>query len=483
MMLKFRGLFLTHLVFCSIGFACASFANGTYAGPITVGFIQSSSLDFDIDSVDNYESVFVIKQIAQSLVEQNSNGKLISSVARYWTISKDMRTYSFVLREDLIFHDGGRVTSKDVEYSLNLVKNSSVNPLNIYLKRVKKIQSIGPFKIEIELKSPWFGFLHCLSSGLVPIFSYESHINKKNFVGSGSYNLVQKEGSWHFIKNEKYVGPYHPREPDFKILTPAESNQQPDILLNDLALYPGFTNYRKVDTDSFTSFNFMINPATKAWKDDVERIKLAKVLLEAKEIVKTPRLIDLKDVFPKGMLGYDINHKGFNKLMINIRQSDPNLMKKKHIVISSLGPILNFNKLADRLKSKYGIIAENYAVYPPDYLEKMRTKENIDVFTVGWASIFAHPDATFVPFYILGLADNGPAFLTAIDHINAAPTIASQYKFYRSLSYNSVSNGYVIPHSQVASELFVKQGIHAPKFRYRYTIQLAEVEKKKGLPQ
>jgi len=86
---------------------------------LTIGFIKPTSISFKIESVDNFESVFVIKQIAQSLLDQGPTGKIIPSVAKYWTITKDMKTYEFHIHQDLHFSDGTKLTARDVEYSIN----------------------------------------------------------------------------------------------------------------------------------------------------------------------------------------------------------------------------------------------------------------------------------------------------------------------------------------------------------------------------
>ena len=469
-------MYLRVLFFCACLFSSQNYgAAAPIQKALTIGFINPVSLSFKIESVDNFESVFIIKQIAQSLLDQGPTGKIIPSVAKYWTISKDMKTYDFHIHRDLQFSDGSKLTAKDVEYSINTIKNSNINPLNIYLKRISSISVTDEYTIRIELSKPWFGFLYCLSSGLSPIFSAHSHRSKGDFVGSGAYFLANEKLSWFFIANPHYKGFYRPIEDRFKILTESGASQ-PDILIKDLANFPGFSDYKKIDIDSLTSYSFMINPNIEEWQNIDQRLMLSKAILEAKEIVKTSRLLDSKDVFPKGMLGFDFKHESFDELLRKSEHVDPSRMKKKVITIASLGPIFNFEKLAIRLKEKYGIMARNFTVNPPNYLEKMLANQNIDIFTVGWASIFLHPDASFVPFYILGIKKN-IQLSAVIRKIDSAATISDQFKNYRRLSHEAIANAFIIPHSQVAAEIFIKPTVEAPIYRYRYSLQIAEIKR------
>ncbi len=466
--------------FCLSGMASGSTSplNSPDRGRITVGFLDRHSLTFDIASVDDYETVFVIKQTAQSLLDENEYGSIIPSIAKAWTVSSDMKVYTFYLREDMHFHDGNPVTASEVEKSINVVRSSNMNPANYYLRRIESIRVLNPLKLEITLAAPWFGFLHCLSSGLVPIFSSEAYNKKgKSFVGSGPYKLVLQDGVWIFRKYNEYRGPYQSYEDEFRVLTTAETSIEPDVLIRDLSHYPDFKWYKKSEVDSFVAFNFMINPARQEWKDKSQRLLLIKMLLHTRKIISSPRLKDLRDIFPRGMLGYDVKGEAFERLMRDLTILDPGKLLKKRIVIGSLNPIMNFDILARTWAKEYGVTAINFVTQSPNYLEKLYRNKDIDVFTVGWGSIFNHPDATFVPFYILGLKNANSLIERIIEQIPEATTLASQFELYRYLSSVAISEGYILPHSQVSAGTYFKPTVEVPGYRYRYTLQLSEVRR------
>jgi peptide/nickel transport system substrate-binding protein/oligopeptide transport system substrate-binding protein len=60
------------------------------------------------------------------------------SVAESWTISEDRRTYTFRLRDDVLFHNGRRVTAQDVEYSLlRVLRDETQAPRRFLLETIE----------------------------------------------------------------------------------------------------------------------------------------------------------------------------------------------------------------------------------------------------------------------------------------------------------------------------------------------------------
>ena len=58
-----------------------------------------------------------IAQIFTGLVRLDDNLEPVPDIAERWEISDDGRTYTFYLRQDVVFHDGRKVTAADFKYS------------------------------------------------------------------------------------------------------------------------------------------------------------------------------------------------------------------------------------------------------------------------------------------------------------------------------------------------------------------------------
>lgn len=114
---------------------------------------DSVNLDtFDVTKIDTMAKAFFLKKFAQTLVDTDMDGKVIPSIAKSWHISPDMKTYTFSLFEGIHFHDGRQLTSSDVAYSIKLIKNSTVNPMNIYLQRIEEIDILDEYSLSVRLK-------------------------------------------------------------------------------------------------------------------------------------------------------------------------------------------------------------------------------------------------------------------------------------------------------------------------------------------
>ena len=69
-----------------------------------------------------YEVGLVTSQIFASPVRMNENNEIAPYLVESWEISEDGKTYTFHLAQDAMFHDGKAVTSEDLAFSFDIVK-------------------------------------------------------------------------------------------------------------------------------------------------------------------------------------------------------------------------------------------------------------------------------------------------------------------------------------------------------------------------
>ena len=94
--------------------------DGKNGGAVVVGITQ------DLDSLDPHKAVAagtkeVLYNLFEGLVKSDPAGNLVPAVAESYRISDDGKTYTFVLRSDVTFHNGKKLTAEDVVYSLKRV--------------------------------------------------------------------------------------------------------------------------------------------------------------------------------------------------------------------------------------------------------------------------------------------------------------------------------------------------------------------------
>jgi ABC-type transport system substrate-binding protein len=441
---------------------------------LNVGYVTEEATNVDPAKTSNYESVFVMKQISQSLVEENRYGSIVPGVARYWTISADMKTYHFYIQPGIQFHNHEKMTAYDVEFSLNLIKSSIANPISFYLKKISKIRVLDENHVAIELESPWLGFLQCLSSGLVPILSRQAYIAKGQMLGSGSYKIVKNEKSTLLVPFEKYKGNYPPKDISFRLLT-KKDNETADIVLGKFSSNIS-SQYKKTEIDSFITYVFVVNPNNKSWRSRSSRLYLARVMLEAKKIITSGSLRDLVDIIPNGMLGHDMAGDSYFKLVNESEKVDLQLLNGRKVVVGSYGPLPKFKEFSKFMKSTYNIDVVNKTVNGSLHFSKMRSMTDVDFFAVGWASVFSHPDGALLPYYQIGIQKYGPEIATLLQEKDRALTLPAQYVSYRKLTSILIRDGYMVPHAQQITGVFTRSGVHVPMYRYRYTMQLSEIK-------
>jgi peptide/nickel transport system substrate-binding protein len=120
---------------------------------------------------------------------------LAPSLAESWSMAEDGRSYDFVLRQGIKFHNGDPVTAADVKFSFERYKGAAHDLMK---QRVTAVEIVDPRHVRIQLKDPWPDFLtfYATTTGagwIVP----KNHIEKvgeeafkKAPVGAGPYKFV-----------------------------------------------------------------------------------------------------------------------------------------------------------------------------------------------------------------------------------------------------------------------------------------------------
>ncbi|WP_425330029.1 extracellular solute-binding protein [Terrirubrum flagellatum] len=129
-------------------------------------------------------------------------------VARAVRVSADKLTYRFLLRPEARFHDGSKLTAKDVAFSLNTLKAKGHPSYRVMLKEVASAEAESDEVALIKLTPNRSRELHLIVAGL-PIFS-EAWWKNRDFeaatldppLGSGAYKVGKFEQG-RFIEFER----------------------------------------------------------------------------------------------------------------------------------------------------------------------------------------------------------------------------------------------------------------------------------------
>ena len=97
----------------------------------------------------------LMSNVYEGLVEIDQEGNIQPLLAESWELSDDNRTYTFKLREGVIFSNGEAFTAEDVKFSLERVQSDAwVSSLKAKMDVVESIEVLGDTEVAITLKQP-----------------------------------------------------------------------------------------------------------------------------------------------------------------------------------------------------------------------------------------------------------------------------------------------------------------------------------------
>ena len=168
--------------------------------------------------------MWAVHQLYNTLVEVDSNLNIVPSLAKRWIISEDKKTYTFYLRNDVVFHNDDcfvngqsrKLTAKDVEYSFKRIVDKNVaSPgswiFNSKLDSADGFKTIDDTTFQLKLNRPYQPILGILSMQYCSIVPHEA-IEKygtdfrRHAVGTGPFQFVAWEEGQALImkKNPNY---------------------------------------------------------------------------------------------------------------------------------------------------------------------------------------------------------------------------------------------------------------------------------------
>jgi len=128
------------------------------AGTVTFGVhVTLATRWLDTSETEAEITPFMIYYALHDALVKPMPGNLNTpSLAESWTMSKDGRTWDFVLRKGTRFHNGDPVTGEDVKFSFERYKGAGA-PL--FRERVKEVQVVDPGHVRFVLHEPWPDFM------------------------------------------------------------------------------------------------------------------------------------------------------------------------------------------------------------------------------------------------------------------------------------------------------------------------------------
>lgn len=137
--------------------------------------------------------------IYSGLLKATPEGELIPDLAASYDVSADGLTYTFTLRDDLVWHDGEPITSQDIAFTIEKVRDPGLaikSPRRASWEGVD-VAVPDPKTIVFRIKQPYAPFLENATMGIIPKHIWQNVPNEEfdvtyhniEPIGSGPYRM------------------------------------------------------------------------------------------------------------------------------------------------------------------------------------------------------------------------------------------------------------------------------------------------------
>lgn len=150
--------------------------------------LATSDTDRDITSL-----------LYSGLMRINTKGELITDLAESYSISEDGLTYYFKIKDSAVFHDGEKVTSDDIIFTITKTQDPTIKSPKRPNWDGVRIEKISDTELEFNLSAPYAPFIFNTTIGILPQHKWQTITNEEfsftglntNAIGSGPYKIKQ----------------------------------------------------------------------------------------------------------------------------------------------------------------------------------------------------------------------------------------------------------------------------------------------------
>ena len=419
------------------------------------------------------EIMWATNQLYDGLVELNDSLQIIPSVAKSFSLSEDLLTYTFTLRNNVLFHQnscfpneqGRKVVATDVVYSFNrILDNQVASPGKWIFEKVKENGFSAPndSTFMIQLKEPFAPFLGLLTTQYANIVPHEAiEMYGSDFrnhpVGCGPFQfafwyenvaLVFHKNPNYYLKDEQgnslpyldavkidfvkdmsaeYQGLLQGKYDFMSGIHNAFKDELLDPNGNLSSAYSSQLYLQKTPFIKTDYLGFVVDPALQTNKALLDpRVRLALHLsINKKDMVKHLRnntVIPADFGFCSPAAAKNLNTKqliSFNKkqaLDLLAEAGFPNGKNLPTIVLSTTSDYADLMEYIQHEWQQIGIPCEIQQLQGAAFRDQA-SKCQLSVFRKSWLADYAHPENFYSIFTTERFAPNGPNY-THFSNVN-----------------------------------------------------------------
>lgn len=157
--------------------------------------------------------------IFSGLTLNDANGEARPALAQSWDVSEDGLIYTFMLRQDVKWHDGTPFTARDVFATISLIQSVGFQgpPALVDIWRHVNIQVNGDYTVTFLLNEPYAPFLSYTSLGILPahviekIQQWPDAAFNAHPIGTGPFRVRQIDQARGLVTLEPFPDYYGPK--------------------------------------------------------------------------------------------------------------------------------------------------------------------------------------------------------------------------------------------------------------------------------
>lgn len=182
-----------------------------YGGTLNVAF-QNEWAGLDPHTVSSYSSYQILNNVLEGLTTYDDELNLQPGLAESWEQSEDGLTWTFQLRQGVMFHNGREMTAEDVKWSFERLIDPDTGAGNA--GRVgpadTQIEVLGDYEVAITHPEPFGIFPQSIafdkSTGIVASESVEDDGSINIPIGTGPFKIAEVDGTIRLVleKHEDY---------------------------------------------------------------------------------------------------------------------------------------------------------------------------------------------------------------------------------------------------------------------------------------
>jgi len=373
--------------------------------------------------------------------------EVVKSLVTDYSVSEDGLTYSFTLREGVVFSNGSALTASDVQFSferlLKMAKQNTEIPEEVLggSKVLKgEADTLEGFKVvddthfTVTLEAPNAGFIAELSAPAMSIVDAETMAKCPKFgelpeetIGSGPYIVTEwDQEHYTLVYNEKYWGP----EPSVKkLIVTVETDentrsllfQKKELDMLDLAnldsiivdvTYRNNPEYKIVSTPK-VGLTYLLLNGNNQYLKDVRVRKAIGMAIDVDTIIATflgGNAIRENGIIPTGVWGHNDKLEGFTydpegakKLLAEAGYKENEIHFEIAFNTSENSTVRNVCDAISNMLLKVGIQAE-VKNYEKASWQALRGSGEMDSFVARWGMDYNDPANIMYTFF--GSAEN-----------------------------------------------------------------------------